>query len=169
MRRFLSTALVLAALAPQTVAADSRTPGKVIAGWVEKMTVLPWDIVVSAKLDTGALTSSIYAEDIERFEKDDERWVRFTLVLEDADDEGPRIETEAPLTRSVRIKDHDDPSSRRAVVELEFCFDGRRRRTQFSLADRGSFIYPVLLGRRFLEDVAVVDPAATFMTQAACR
>ena len=168
MRRFLSTLLLLALTGSNTALADSRTPGKVIAGWVEKVTMQPWDIVVSAKLDTGALTSSIYAVDVERVDRDGERWGRFTLVLEDADDEVHRSETEAPLARSVRIKDHDDPSSRRAVVELALCFDGRKRSTQFSLADRGSFIYPVLLGRRFLEDIAVVDPAATFMTQAEC-
>ena len=166
MRWFLATAIVAGLVSTSDALADSRTPGKVIAGWVEKVTVKPWDVVVSAKLDTGALTSSIHAEAIERFTRDDEKWVRFTLVLEDEDDEVHRIETEQPLARNVRIKDHDDPSARRAVVELELCFDGRRHRTQFSLADRGDFIYPVLLGRRFMEDVAVVDPEATFLTQA---
>ena len=169
MRWFLSAVIAASWARSFNATADSRTPGKVIAGWVEKVSLQPWNVIVSAKLDTGALTSSIHAEDIERFEKDDERWVRFTLVLEDENDKVHRIETEQALARNVRIKDHDDPSARRAVVELELCFDGRRHRTQFSLADRGDFIYPVLLGRRFMEDVAVVDPESTFLTQARCE
>mgnify|MGYP000684033376 CR=1 FL=1 len=165
---FLTLTMVGAMLLPSNVHASSRTPGKVIAGWVEKTTILPWGVEVPSKLDTGALTSSIFAEEIERFRKDDERWVRFVLVLEDTDDEVQRIPVEVPLARSVRIKDHDDPSSRRAVVELELCFDGRKHVTEFSLADRSQFIYPVLLGRRFMEDVAIVDPSETFLTQAHC-
>ena len=48
------------------------------------------------------------------------------------------------------------------------CFDGRTHQVHFSLADRGEFIYPVLFGRRFLNDVAVIDPDQTFLTGAGC-
>ena len=54
-----------------------------VFGWVEKATLQPWDIEVKAKLDSGALTSSLDARDIEMFEQDDEEWVRFRLKLED--------------------------------------------------------------------------------------
>ncbi|MDZ7782352.1 MAG: RimK/LysX family protein [Halioglobus sp.] len=50
---------------------------------MEFATIQPWDIKVKAKLDSGALTSSMQAEDIEEFERDDENWVRFTLEVED--------------------------------------------------------------------------------------
>ncbi|MCO6441558.1 MAG: ATP-dependent zinc protease [Nitrococcus mobilis] len=38
---------------------------------------------MKTKFDTGALTSSMYAEDIDEFEKDGERWVRFTVEIKD--------------------------------------------------------------------------------------
>lgn len=38
------------------------------------------------KLDTGALTSSMDAKDLERFEKDNQRWVRFNVEVKDSDD-----------------------------------------------------------------------------------
>lgn len=163
----MAAGLSLLATLPATASNDLEF-GKVIAGYVERVTLQPWDIEVKAKLDTGANTSSIYAVDVERFEKDDAEWVRFTLVLEDYEDEVHRVETEAPVARNILIKDHDDPSSRRAVVELPMCFDGRIHNLQFSLADREGFIYPVLLGRRFLNDVAVIDPDRTFLTQSSC-
>lgn len=141
---------------------------KTISGWVEKVVMLPSRTRVSAKLDSGARTSSIHAEEIERFEKEGEPWVRFTLVLGSERDGVQRIPSEAPIDRKVRIKQHDDPPESRPVVELDFCMAGQRRRAQFSLVDREAFIYPVLLGRRFLAGHFVIDPDATFLTSAGC-
>lgn len=149
-------------------AADSRTPGKVIAGYVEKLTLKPWNHTVSAKLDTGALTSSIHATDVERFKKDGEKWVRFTLDLEDTDDNQHSMTVERPLERRVKIKEDDDDHDRRLVVKLDICFDGREHAVQFTLNDRSNYLYQVLLGRRFLKDVAIVDPSASFLTQRNC-
>lgn len=165
----LITALALTATLFTTTAAAADDFGKVVAGYVERVGLHPWDVQVKAKLDTGANTSSIYAVDVHRFKKDDEKWVRFTLVLEDYRDKVHRIETEAKVVRNIRIKDHNDPSSRRAVIALPMCFDGRLRDVEFSLANRKAFIYPVLLGRRFLSGVAVIDPEKTFLTQPACE
>ena len=75
---------------------------------------------------------------------------------------------ESPLVRKVYIKDHQSQSDARPVVELEFCMDGRRHSAHFSLVDRGSFLYSVLLGRDFLAGSFVVDPEATFLTGASC-
>jgi hypothetical protein len=162
----LLTTLLAASVAASDPAPDPA--GKMIAGWVEKVVMQPSQIRVSAKLDTGARTSSIHAEKIERFEKEGERWVRFTLVLEDEHDEVHRVPMETPIYRRVRIKQHDDAPEARPVVELEFCMAEQVRRAQFSLVDRGVFLYPVLLGRRFLADSFVVDPGETFLTRAEC-
>jgi len=147
---------------------DSTNPGKVIAGWVEKISIGSPSTLLKAKLDTGAKTSSIHAENVNVFRKDGKRWVRFDLVFED--DKGARqLQTfERLRTRKVRIKNHDGEHDRRSIVSLEFCFDGRSHSSEFTLADRSQFIYPVLLGRQFLKDVAVVDASETFLTQAAC-
>ncbi len=168
IKAMLSVAVLLfSGVVSMSAQADSRTPGKVIAGWVEKVRLPDNDHVIKAKLDTGAKTSSIHAINVEPFEKDDEPWVRFDVVL----DKKPKLITQAmelPRHRVVLIKDHDDAADRRPVVMMDICFDGRVHSTQFSLADRGRFVYPVLLGRRFLKDVAVVDADATFLTQASC-
>lgn len=148
--------------------ADSRTPGKVIAGYVEKITLLPAGIIVSAKLDSGAKTSSINAENIERYKKEGARWVRFDLVLEDVNDKIHRVPMDLPVSRRVAIKRDEHEHDRRVVVELPFCFDGRQRHAEFSLNNRSKFIYPVLLGRAFLNGIALIDPDQAFLTQAQC-
>jgi hypothetical protein len=153
---------------PSLAFSDSANPGKVIAGWVEKISIGSPAILLKAKLDTGAKTSSIHAENVNVFRKDGERWVRFDLILEDAKGEHQVQTLERRRVRGVRIKNHDGEHDRRSIVSLEFCFDGRSHRSEFTLADRSQFIYPVLLGRQFLEGVAVVDASETFLTQAVC-
>ncbi len=142
--------------------------GKVIAGWVERVVLLPAGHDVKAKLDTGAKTSSLSARDIERFEKDGRRWVRFTLSYEDSFDRKLEQQLERPVVRRVRIKEHVGEYNSRPVVKLGLCFDGRRTEAEFSLVDRSNFIYPVLLGRRFLARHAVIDPSQTFQLRKGC-
>jgi hypothetical protein len=154
-------------ISPSTTAASSRTHGKVIAGWVEKITLLPWGDIVSAKLDTGAMTSSIHATNVERFTRGKEKWVRFDIDL-GADSDSKLIEgVERPLARRVLVKQAGD-DDHRLSVEMEICSNGRLRMTEFTLADRSDLIYPVILGRRFMKSFLVVDPSQTFLTKAVC-
>ena len=147
--------------------AGSNHPEQV--GWVERLAFDEGRILLKAKLDSGAKTSSINAEKIERFEKDGEDWVRFELVLKTVDGDFERLEMERPLFRNVRIKEHEGKNDRRPVVKLDFCFNGKKRTAQFTLVDRSKFIYPVLLGRRFLADRVVINPGRVHMTAPECR
>lgn len=172
MRIKSTTLLLLCSLAitySLSAHASSKDPGKVIAGYVEKISVESSSVVVKAKLDTGAKTSSAYARNIEMFRKDSEKWVRFELVLKDDNDKVSTIKLEKPRVRRVKIKNHDGDHDRRAVVNLTICFDGRWHETEFTLANRSEYIYGFLLGREFLNGVAVVDPEKTFQTMASCH
>ncbi len=157
---------LLLALAANPVLAEKDRAGKVIAGWVERVTVLDIrDTPIKAKLDSGANTSSIHAIDVKEFERDGNDWVRFKFV----DKDGDTKEMERPLVRGVKIKDLDGGADRRPVIELDMCFDGRVHTTQFTLSDRSEFNYRILLGRRFLGGVAVIDSSATYLTKEHCR
>lgn len=160
--------LILLFTTPLAVA-GSDLPGKVIAGWVEKISFGNEGLTIKVKLDTGAKTSSIFAKNIKKYKRNGKRWVDFTLVLEDKNEKLHKIPMSAPRIRRVRIKNHDGDPDSRVVVALPFCFDGRSHKAEFTLADRSQYIYPVLLGREFLKGVAIVDPDATFLTQATCQ
>ncbi len=155
--------LVLLALGP-AIATAGDLP---VYGWLESAYLQPWGVKLKAKLDTGAKTSSIHAVDILPFERDGAEWVRFTLPL-GAQEGYDGIVVERPVEREARIKEHDEPSVRRYVVKLEFCLDGHTMNTPMTLADRGNFNYPLLLGRRTLKGWALVDPSATFTTRGNC-
>lgn len=167
LRRF-SYAALLFALASTMALASSRNPGKVIAGWIEKVTVLETGDIIKVKLDTGAETSAINARVLKTFKRGGKRMARFELIL-DADKPGETVLLERERERRVRIKEGDGEYDRRVVVKLGICFNGRRYQTDFTLADRSDYIYPAILGRSFLEKVAVVDPDETFQTQARCE
>ncbi len=141
----------------------------IIMGWVEVMRISPDGPYVKAKLDTGALTSSLHARDMEYFKKDGQKMIRF-LVDVTCVRTGEKVATtfERPLKRNVRIRQHQRQSMRRPVVTLDFCIGGRIHSTQFSLTDRSNFNYPVLLGRRFLKDGILVDSGQTCLMFEVC-
>ncbi|BBA35232.1 uncharacterized protein sS8_3289 [Methylocaldum marinum] len=137
---------------------------KTVMGWLESVFLKPWSIRVTAKLDTGAKTSSLHAEDIEHFTKDGQEWVRFTLI--GAGDDDKTVVVERPRVRTVYIKERRARATRRDVVTMVLCKNGRDYETEFTLIDRSNFNYPVLLGRSFLKDVALVDSGDTFLYKA---
>jgi hypothetical protein len=129
-------------------------------GWLESVFLLPSSIPVTAKLDTGAKTSSVHARSVEHFTQQGKEWVRFRFQAERGD---ATITLERPLVRTAVIKERQSNSSTRDVVLLAICKNGRVYETEFTLNDRSNFNYPILLGRSFLENVALVDASETFL------
>lgn len=150
-----------------SVAALAEAPERVL-GWVEKVTVEPWGVEVKAKLDSGALTSSLDARDIELFEKEDREWVRFRLRLDDqSNDETLSVNLERPLYRDLTVRGAGGRDER-PVVLLEVCVGDTRYEEQFSLRDREEMHYPMLLGRRTIGHLGLLSVTETFLTEASC-
>lgn len=146
---------------------------QVILGWVEFVTLQPAGIVAKAKLDTGAKTSSLHAEKIEYFMKDGKQWARFQFKKKRRPPlHGmpglPKVNQviEAPVKRMVKIKQHTVDFVDRPSIEMDMELGGKVYKVEFTLTDRDDFIYPVLLGRRFLETSVIVDPAQIHMSGA---
>lgn len=149
---------------PLPVSSTTAPKQRVIMGWLESIFIRPWNRRLTAKLDTGAKTSSLHAGKIEHFSKNGEDWVRFSLG--DIEDKKlPPITVEKPLLRTVNIKCKGDDCqpSKRDVVLMTLCKNGREYQAEFNLVDRSNFNYPVLLGRGFLKEVALVDANETFL------
>ncbi len=127
---------------------------KQIFGYIEDVRVMELERHMRAKLDTGATTSSIDAREIEKFEKDDEDWVRFTVVNRDTEE---RQILEEPITRIVHIKRHGKDSQERYVVDLDFCIGDRLISDEVSLTSRKKWNYPLLVGRNHLAGHVLVD------------
>lgn len=131
-----------------------------VIGAVEMVRVDPPGVQLEARIDTGATTSSIHADDKQEFERDGRRWVRFSL--NDISDEALR-HIELPVERTVLIKRHNAESVRRHVVRMWVTLGDIRERIEITLADRGDFEYPLLIGRNFLTDTALVDVSRQYL------
>ena len=167
MTRTGACLLLLMAASASLAKAPEPAPAvreRLIMGWLETVFLQPANLAVTAKLDTGAKTSSVHAGQVDHFVRDGKPWVRFAFIAEES--KKPLI-IERPLIRTAVIKERQSRSSKRDVVELTICKNGRMYETEFTLNDRSNFNYPILLGRSFLADVALVDAAATFLFKAA--
>ncbi|WP_119344896.1 ATP-dependent zinc protease family protein [Facilibium subflavum] len=134
-------------------------------GYVEEVYLMPDEALVPAKLDTGAGVSSVSADNIQVYKKDDKQYVRFELVYKTQKGKAAKIDYDLPLKGEMHIKNRagesDDQSkyTRRFVVTMPICFDGKIYQVEANLTDRQDFLYPVLLGRRALNKMnVVVDP-----------
>jgi hypothetical protein len=138
--------------------------GKIVAGIVEPVAIGASGIVVDAKLDTGADSCSLDARNIQPFEKDGGKWVRFEVTGRDG-----RSETlEASLVRTVRIRGDDRSAPRRPVVRLLLCLGSVRRTVDVNLANRHGYSTPALVGRNFLAGNVVVDSGLERLTHPDC-
>lgn len=144
-------------------AAPAPAKNQIILGAIEKVTIDAINQSFDARIDTGATTSSLNAVDIEMFERDGKDWVRFHL----SDPEQAATElnwVEAPVVRYVRIRQStNDETERRAVVELWVKVGAIKEKAQFTLADRSHMSHPVLLGREFIRDIALVDVSRNYI------
>lgn len=140
-----------------------------VFGWVERATIEPWGVAVQAKLDSGALTSSLDAREIETFEREGEEWVRFRLKLEDtASGVAFSEELELPLYRDLRVRGAGGRDER-PVVLMKVCLGDTIYEEQFSLRDREEMNYPLLLGRRTLSHLGLLDVRETFLQRPNCN
>lgn len=149
---------------PEKQAPGPATAGAMqlpIIGAVEWVQVEPGDLRMEARIDTGAETTSIHAEDIQLVEKDGKRYVHFNL-LDPANGEKRPIEER--LRRTVKIKMGEDEHDRRYVVKLWITLGEAHSLVDVTLTDRESMEYPLLIGRNFLVDAAIVDVSRQHLT-----
>ena len=133
-----------------------------VYGWREMVKIGDLELKLAAKLDTGALTSSIHAEEKELFERDGKKWVRF-IVTDPGEKNSPRNRIEAPLVRIALIKEPGGKSEAREVVRLNFTIGERKLRADFTLNNRSNMLSPVLIGRSTIKEIGWVDPSRAYL------
>lgn len=142
------------ALCPPTTPAN-QYEGKMVVGSVEWVYLVQPQHHYKARVDSGATTSSIHAKNITRFERNGKKWVSFELQDED---KSTTQKLESPLVRNVAIRQASaEEPEHRAVVKLTIVLGNMQHESEFTLTDRTQMDYSVLLGRTFLQDIALID------------
>lgn len=132
---------------------------RIILGGLEYVYLEPPGISLSARIDTGAQTSSLNALDMVEFERDGDPYIKFNIIDPDTQE---KIELTRRLRGHTKIKKHDSESQRRPIVNLRVKLGDLDEQISFTLVDRSKFEQQVLIGRNFLRDLAVVDVSKKF-------
>ncbi len=143
----------------------SSAMDKQIVGWVERVRLQPGNVLLEAKLDSGAEYCSLDATNITEFSRQGEKWVRFDLNCR----HGKTVAMEGKLIRYAPIKRHYGKSQRRPVIRLQVCIGKVETETEVNLVDRTGFIYPMLIGRKFMEGHLIIDPALKHTVAPVCK
>lgn len=133
---------------------------KLLLGEVERVELIDEKITLSARIDTGAETSSLGVYKLQEFERDGRQWVKFKL-----ENKKSSATYEYRVRGRVSIKqgaDSDGESRLEIRVNLRLGNKDYPRQV-FNLADRSYLEHQVLIGRSFLTDVAVVDTSARYL------
>jgi len=139
---------------------------KKVVGWIEKVRIYPGNVLVHAKLDSGAEYSSLDAANLTEFTRDGKQWVRFDL---EEKREGKKLTIERPLRRWAPIKRHNQEPQRRPVISLGVCLGAIYKETEVNLVNRQNYQYRMLIGRKFLEGEVVIDPSAQYTLEPHCQ
>lgn len=145
------------------LAVNPVAEGKMLVGEVEYATVMPGNLRLEARMDSGATTSSMQATNIKSFERDGTRWVRFTTERNDGAGVVSPLTLELPRARRVRIKGEGDDYERRPVVAVDVQIGAVKQKIEVSLTDRANYQFALLIGRNFLRDNAVVDVSRKYV------
>ena len=134
-------------------------------GWIENVRIYPEGFVLDAKIDTGADHSSLNVSELSEFRRGGKRWVRFAVLTTD----GITMYLEKPVVRYAKIKQKENKSQKRPVVQFDLCL-GKiyKRAVPVNLANRHNFKFNMLIGRSFLKNTALVDSSRTNTVEPHC-
>ncbi|WP_371370063.1 ATP-dependent zinc protease [Pseudomonas sp. QL9] len=138
-------------------------------GWVEQAKLMPENVLLKARLDTGVQTSVMDARNVVKIRKNDQRWVQYDIVVTDpATGQEQRFPFERPVERQLKVRVADG-FEHRPVVSMDICMGEKLYHEQFALSDRQGDDAQVLLGRRTLEHLGAVDASKTLTTPPTCK
>lgn len=154
---------LLLSLSGFTMAADT----KMIYGYVEKATLVDKNMVLSAKLDTGAKSASLSAIHIQEIEIKGTPFLRFKVP-----GKTETVEFTSEYLGKVKIKARVGENGtsaksmpiKRPVVLMNVKIGDKVRKIHVNLTNRKRFNYPLLLGRdAIIAFDGLVDPSHAFL------
>jgi len=113
---------------------------------------------IDLKIDSGAYTSSIHCSNIEEKVVDGESFIEFKLL----DPEHPLYNNKAFSTKNYEIKavkSSNGISENRFLIETNIVLFNTTFPIHLTLSERKDMKFPILLGRKFLNNKFVIDTA----------
>jgi len=129
-----------------------------VAGRLELIDLIDFNIYgIDAKIDTGAYSSSLHCDKIEV--RDRELHISFKKLTK----RGQPSELVFKDFTVTRVKSSNGIIQNRYKIKTTIRLGDRQFITDFTLADRGSMKYPVLLGRKAIKRLFLVDVSKKYL------
>lgn len=142
---------------------EPRRKQRVVVGWREWLALPDLHVPkIKAKVDTGARTSALHAEDIRYLRRRGITYVEFVVTTE-RDGAVMRTTTMAPLIEERRVRSSNGTAELRPVISTRVQLGEREWLIEVTLTRRDMMGFPMLLGRQAVKGRAVVDPGRSFL------
>lgn len=135
-----------------------------ILGWREWIALPELGVrAIKVKVDTGARTSALHAEEIKIFRnrRTGLRTVRFALYPRR--DKTRPIRVKFPLKGLRKVTSSGGHTTRRPVIEAQMSLNGLQYPIEITLVNRDIMGFRMLLGRTALKPGCLVNPNATYL------
>lgn len=136
---------------------------KLILGWREWIGLPTLNIpAIKAKVDTGAKTSALHAFSLNVFHDQGSPMIAFKIHPEQKNTELV-VECEAAIIDQRWVTDSGGHKENRYVIQTDVTLEDHTWPTEFTLTNRDTMIFRVLLGRNALKPHYLVDPGKSFI------
>lgn len=144
------------------MAADNKPGEQLTVGWREWIGLpdlgVQWTKV---KVDTGALSSSLHAFDLEIFPNNGDQWVRFSIHPWQGSDLDA-VPVECPMVDQRVVKSSSGDEQLRPVIRTTVTLGHQSRLIDITLTRRDTMGFRMLLGREALRHGILVDPRHSY-------
>jgi hypothetical protein len=117
---------------------------------------------IKAKVDTGARTSALHAFDVELERNPDGDTVRFKIHPEQRDLDQV-VQCSAPLLDEREVRDSGGHAEQRYVIETLMRIGPDLVTAEFTLTNRDSMGFRMLIGRTAMKGHYLVDPGRSYL------
>ena len=128
---------------------------KITIGWLEWVELPDLKLRMRARIDSGAKTCSLHADNVEEFQREGVLWVKFKVQ----DAQNKTVELTRKVESTIRVSNAGGFSGKRYVVREKVKLGSVVREISVNLNDRGKMEYRFLVGRNFLIGHFIVDVA----------
>jgi hypothetical protein len=136
---------------------------KIVIGALETCDLPDLNIFdLQIRVDTGAKTSSLHVDDIEKERREGKLGVAFTLHP-DIYDIDKVTRCWAPISDVRRIKSSNGAVDQRLVIKTMMVISSVKKEIEITLSNRADMSYLMLLGREGIGEDFLVDASATFI------